>query len=76
LDVKVPSSPYKRGSEGTCKGVHNFDEYRLSEILCLLVLELFHVFVREFLPVVLGGHLIFRLLNIVLASQEIFFIKI
>jgi hypothetical protein len=23
-NVKVPSSPYKRGREGTCKRIHNF----------------------------------------------------
>jgi hypothetical protein len=23
-ECKVPSSPYKRGREGTCKGIHNF----------------------------------------------------
>jgi hypothetical protein len=23
-NVKVPSSPYKRGRKGTCKGIHNF----------------------------------------------------
>jgi hypothetical protein len=35
-NVKVPSSPYKRGREGTCKRIHNFwGEHRLSEILCL-----------------------------------------
>jgi hypothetical protein len=36
-NVKVPSSPYKRGREGTCKWIHNL--WSLSspwEILCLL----------------------------------------
>jgi hypothetical protein len=43
--VKVPSSPYKRGREGTCKGVHNFwGEYKLLEILCLQVVTFVHLF--------------------------------
>jgi hypothetical protein len=36
-NVKVPSPPYKRGREGTCKRIHNFwclDS--VYEILCLL----------------------------------------
>jgi hypothetical protein len=35
--VKVPSSPYKRGREGTCKWIHNFGSLSiLWEILSLL----------------------------------------
>jgi hypothetical protein len=37
-NVKVPSSPYKRGREGTCKRIHNFwGLSSLLEILCLLL---------------------------------------
>jgi hypothetical protein len=50
-DVKVSSSPYKRGREGTCKGIHNFWGLSiLYEILCLLLrhlrfwLERLHIF--------------------------------
>jgi hypothetical protein len=40
-NVKVPSSPYKRGREGTCKGIHNFwGVSSLLEILSLLFREL------------------------------------
>jgi hypothetical protein len=36
-NVKVPSSPYKRGREGTCKWIHNFRNLSiLAEILSLL----------------------------------------
>jgi hypothetical protein len=37
-NVKVPSSPYKRGRVGTCKGIRNFwGLSSLWEILCLLL---------------------------------------
>jgi hypothetical protein len=37
-NVKVPSSPYKRGREGMCKRIHNFwGLSSLWEILCLLL---------------------------------------
>jgi hypothetical protein len=40
-DVKVHSSSYKRGREGTCKGIHNFwGVSSLLEILCLFFREL------------------------------------
>jgi hypothetical protein len=36
-NVKVPSSPYKKGREGTCKGIHNFGSLSsLWETLSLL----------------------------------------
>jgi hypothetical protein len=40
-NVKVPSSPYKRGHEGTCKIIHNFwGLSSLWEIPCLLLRHL------------------------------------
>jgi hypothetical protein len=37
-NVKVPSSPYKRGHEGTCKRIHNFGNLSsLQEILSFLL---------------------------------------
>jgi hypothetical protein len=46
-NVKVPSSPYKRGRMGTCKEVHNFwGEYKLSKIPCLSWIRELHIFLR------------------------------
>jgi hypothetical protein len=40
-NVKVPSSRYKRGCGGTCKGTHNFGGVSsLLEIICLFFREL------------------------------------
>jgi hypothetical protein len=57
-ECKRPSSPYKMGLVGTCKGIHNFwGENRLSEIPCLHALTYFRVLIRKFCSTCVRGPL-------------------